>query len=250
MMKVSAGTYTLPELLVKADGKITTAKEWMEQRRPEIPWIVRTADVWSGPGRPEGMAFKVRGIDAKAWGLATRKEITVYFTGKEDGPSMDLLLVHSLTRPNAPVPAFLGMNFSGNQTIQNDPGITLSTRWVRDAKDAGIVNNRSTEESRGKNADRWPVEMILKRGYAVATAYYGDIEPDFNEGWKDGVRGYISSSRKTEFAPDDWGRLRRGRGPEPGDGLPGDGPGYRRQARGRARPFSAGQDGDLGRGNR
>ena len=207
--EASAGTYTLPELLVKAEGgKVATAKEWMEQRRPEILQLFERQVYGRAPGRPEGMAFKVRGLDTKALGgMATRKEITVYFTGKEDGPSMDLLLYI----PNAakhPAPAFLGMNFSGNQTIQNDPGITLSTRWVRDAKDEGIVNNRATEASRGKNADRWPVEMILKRGYAVATVYYGDIEPDHNEGWKDGVRGYyLKQQGKTEFAPDDWGAI-------------------------------------------
>jgi hypothetical protein len=207
--EASVGTYALPELLVKSDGgKVATAKEWMEQRRPEILQLFERQVYGRAPGRPEGMVFKVRGIDAKALGgVATRKEITVYFAGKEDGPSMDLLLYI----PNAakhPVPAFLGMNFSGNQTIQNDPGIMLSTRWVRGSKEMGIVNDRATEESRGKNASRWPVEMILKRGYAVATVYYGDIEPDFNEGWKDGVRGYyLKQQGKTEFAPDDWGAI-------------------------------------------
>lgn len=207
--EASAGTYTLPDPLMKADGgKITTAKEWMEQQRPEILQLFERQVYGRAPARPEGMVFKVRGIDEKALGgLATRKEITIYFTGKEDGPSLDLLL-YIPNQAKHPVPAFLGMNFYGNQTICTDPGITISPRWVRVSKDMGVEKDRATEASRGKHASRWPVEMILKRGYAVATVYYGDIEPDHAEGWKDGVRGYyLRQQGKTEFAPDDWGAI-------------------------------------------
>src|SRR5262249_24600336 len=35
----------------------------------------------------------------------------------------------------------------------------------------------------------WPVESILSRGFALVTAYYGDIEPDRVDGRNDGVRG-------------------------------------------------------------
>lgn len=118
------------------------------------------------------------------------------------------LLVYIPNGAKRPVPAFLGMNFYGNQTISNDPGITLSKRWVRASKEMGIENERATDASRGKHASRWPVEMILKRGYAVATVYYGDLEPDHNEGWKDGVRGYyLRQQGKSQFDPDDWGAI-------------------------------------------
>jgi hypothetical protein len=140
-------------------------------------------------------------------GMATRKEVAVYFTGKKDGPKMDILiyLPNSAKKPTA---AFLGLNFGGNQAVHADPGITLSRQWMRESKEGGVINNRATEASRGKEASRWQVEKLLQRGYALATIYYGDLEPDFAEGWKMGVRAGLSpKGADTVFAADDWGAI-------------------------------------------
>jgi hypothetical protein len=49
---------------------------------------------------------------------------------------------------------------------------------MRASTDARIVDHRATEASRGRSAQRFPVEQMLARGYGMATAYYGDIFPD------------------------------------------------------------------------
>ena len=75
-----------------------------------------------------------------------------------------------------------------------DAGITLPSVWIRershpeDRPNEGYVHKPATEESRGRAATQWQVERILARGYGLATAYYGDIEPDFDGGMEHGVR--------------------------------------------------------------
>jgi hypothetical protein len=50
--------------------------------------------------------------------------------------------------------------------------------------------------------------MILARGYALATVYYGDLEPDFPQGWQTGIRAALSpNGATTQFQPDDWGAI-------------------------------------------
>lgn len=201
--------YTLPDPLVMADGrKVADAKMWQAKRRPEILELFQTNVYGRSPGRPAKMKFAVTSLDRKALGgMATRKEISVYFTGKKDGPKMDLL-IYLPNDAKQRAPAFLGMNFQGNHTIHSDPGITLPTQWMRESAGAGVVNNRALDASRGKEASRWQVEKILQRGYAVATVYYGDVEPDFADGWRLGVRAALSQAgTNTTFAPDDWGAI-------------------------------------------
>ncbi|MCX7012315.1 MAG: acetylxylan esterase [Candidatus Sumerlaeota bacterium] len=201
--------YTLPDPLACEDGsKVADAAAWKAKRRPEILRLFETQVYGRSPGRPANMTFEVTSIDKNALdGKATRKEVAIYFKGDGRDPKMDLL-IYLPNDAKGPVPAFLGLNFNGNHSISADPGITLSQRWMRPAKDGSVVGNRATEQSRGVEARRWPVETIIGRGYALATAYYGDLEPDFPEGWKMGVRAALSKDgAETQFAPDEWGAI-------------------------------------------
>ena len=199
--------YTLPDPLVTAGGrKVTDAKTWRDKRRGEILRLFETEVYGRSPGRPAGMSFEVFDRDSRALGgTATRKQVTVRFTGQADGPSMDILLY----LPNAaagPVPVFVLMNFQGNHTVHPDPGIKLSDRWIT-PKGEGVVDNRATEASRGAKRSRHPIETILARGYGYATVYYGDLEPDHPEGFKSGVRGALDGSGGGPRPGDVWGAI-------------------------------------------
>ena len=203
------GNYTLPDPLVMSDGtKVTEAKLWQMKRRPELLELFRTHVYGHSPARPTALRFELLSTDKQALGgLATRKEIRIHFTGETNGLKMDLLLyVPKASR--RPVPAFLGLNFYGNLSVCKDPGIAMSTNWMRQNKDCAIVNHRATEATRGTHASRWQIEKVLSRGYALATAYYGDIEPDHPEGWKDGIRAVLKPGHSPGIKPSAGGAVR------------------------------------------
>lgn len=182
------GEYALPDPLVCADGTpVRDAAAWRTKRRPEILDLFATLEYGRMPSPPKGLRFDPPRVEPNALGgAAIRKQVRIRFSEKPEGPSMDLLLYIPKKR-TGPAPTFLGLNFYGNHSIHPDPGIDLNTNWMRDNKEFGVANNRASETSRGVRASRWAVERILARGYALATAYYGDIDPDFDDGFKNGV---------------------------------------------------------------
>jgi hypothetical protein len=202
--KVTA--YTLPDPLKAANGKdISSAKDWTKTQRPVVLQLFQEHVYGKFPGKPRGLHFKVNSVDGEALGgKAVRKQITVFFTRAADAPSMEVLL-YLPKSAKKPVPVFTGLNFYGNHTVSPDPAITLSTRWVRNTSDSTVVNNRATEAARGTAAKSFPIEEILASGYGVATAYYGDLEPDHNDGWQTGIRTTLKSELGTK--EEEWGAI-------------------------------------------
>lgn len=199
--------YTLPDPLIMAnDTKVVDARAWKTSRRPEILELFRTYVYGRAPiDRPKGMTFQIFDLDKQALGgQAIRKQVAISFTDKQDGPEMDILLY----LPNGkkkPIPTFVILNFGGNHTIHTDPAIKLSSSWMRPG--SGIANNRANEKSRGKAASRFPVEDILKRGYGLATIYYGDIDPDFHDDFQNGVHPAFDKLIDGKRASDAWGSI-------------------------------------------
>jgi len=182
----------LPDALVFADGTpVATQAQWPKRKR-ELLDLFTEQMYGRMPARPPQMRFNVFDIDRHALdGKATREQISILFLGKKDGPRMDLLVYvpNKVKRP----PVILGFNFWGNETISPDTGIRLSDRWVESNGGSSIdlscvKNNRPTEACRGIDQGRWPVEKIIDDGYALATAYRGDTDPDRADGYNESIR--------------------------------------------------------------
>jgi len=201
-------TYTLPDLLVLTDGSpVTDASTWRDQRRPEILSLFEQHVYGKTPEQSLALRFEVMSVDTGALGgVATRKEVAVYFTGDDGGPRMDILLYLPNSRTE-PVATFVALNYYGNHSIHADPDITLSTQWMRPREEFGVVDNRATEAARGVRASRWPVERILERGYGLATVYYGDIDPDFDDGFQNGVHPLFYDEGQTVPATNEWASI-------------------------------------------
>lgn len=198
--------YVLPDPLQSPGGKrITSSNQWVKHQRAAMLKLFAENVYGRMPGKPRNMHFKIYSVDSFALGgIAIRKQVSIYFTGGESAPSMDLLL-YIPRSARKPVPVFMGLNFYGNQTISTDTGIKLSTQWVMTDEKLGLLNNMATEASRGKDAGKWAVDEIIRRGYGLATAYYGDLEPDHPDGWKTGIR----TTMKTELSinENDWAAI-------------------------------------------
>jgi hypothetical protein len=205
--------YTLPDPLLLQNGKpVRDAAAWFQQRRPEIRRMFETQVYGLTPAEHLPVRFVVTSVDKNALGgLAIRKQITAYFTDKPEGPKMRIL-VYVPAKTKRLAPAFVALNFGGNQTVDSDPGIDLNPIWAPDAiapqggdPSAPKYHEHAAEESRGSAAHMWQVEKIVGRGYALATAYYGDIEPDFVGGISYGVRPLFFAKGQTEPLPGEWG---------------------------------------------
>src|SRR5581483_4291466 len=128
------------------------------------------------PPAPSNVSFKVERQDRRFFdGKATLREVTISF-GPEGTPKTHLLLVIPNTR-KGPAPAFVGMNFCGNHTLVKDPSVPLPGVWMP-AHCPGVKDHRATDAGRGTQVDVWALEQSIDRGYAVATLYSGDIDPD------------------------------------------------------------------------
>ncbi len=198
--------YTLPDLLTMEDGRpVENAAGWAE-RRSELLAIFAEQVYGKTPDEPAALRFVTTDHDTNALnGTAIRKQVTIYFSAEDTGPQMELLL-YLPKGVTEPVPTFLGLNFGGNQTIHSDPAIHITQSWVRPNPERGVADNRATESSRGAAASRWPVERILERGYGVATVYCGDIDPDYDDGFTNGVHALFPQEGQGR-ATDAWGTL-------------------------------------------
>lgn len=200
--------YSLPDPLTTLDGrKVSTPGLWRSVRRPEILRLFeenmfgRTVAPLGGRPVAEVLSVEENALNGKA----VRQEIAVFFQGSS-GPRMELLL-YIPKSARGRVPVFLGLNFNGNQAVENDPKLRITQAWARNTRDGAYVDNRATEKSRGTEASRWQVEKIIERGYGLATIYYGDIDPDFDDGFQNGVHPLFYKPGQKRPSENEWGSI-------------------------------------------
>ncbi|MBO0698710.1 MAG: acetylxylan esterase [Zavarzinella sp.] len=164
----------LPDPLVMFDGtKVTSKEQWRDNRRPELMALFQHYMYGTIPP-PGSVTARVLHEDAKAFGgKATLREVAL---SALRGHEFRLLVVVPNAR-KGPAPCFVGPNFSGNHTLVDDPKVAIPSAWMYPGR-PGVKDNRATEDGRGKQKDVWNLEQSVERGYAVATFYNGDIDPD------------------------------------------------------------------------
>ena len=201
--------FTLAALLESTQGKkITSTDDWESIRRPEILEIFKGEVYGNIPDAKVKTSYKSLESSTEAIdGKAIRKQVRITFKRKGKSAFMDLL-IYLPKQVGKPVPIFVGPNFYGNHAIENDPEILLSNSWMRNNEGMGITDHKATEKSRGYNSHRWPVSYIIENGFGVATYYYGDIDPDFDDGFKNGIHALFNNKKNNDVPKADaWGSI-------------------------------------------
>lgn len=182
---------------------VTNEKGW-RSRRTEIFTLFRHYMYGYEPAPPDNLSAVVANTAADLFaGKATRKLVDLIY-GPAGAPVLHLLLVVPNDRAG-PAPVFLGPNFYGNHAVLDDPEIPLTDVWVPH-RAPGQVNNRATEASRGTAVSRWAIESSIDRGYAVATFYHGDLDPDWYD-FTDGIHPFYAKGDPTDRGLRDWGTI-------------------------------------------
>jgi hypothetical protein len=144
------------------------------------------------PPKPDKIEFHTGLVDKNFLdGKATLRLVTIGF-GSADAPRIDLMLVVPNGRKR-PAPAFLAMNFCGNHAITADPRIPLTRGWLYNTC-KGCTNYRATDAARGGQAQDWPIEEIIGRGYALASFCSSDVDSDRAD-VSDGVWAWLAKQR-------------------------------------------------------
>lgn len=195
----------LPDPLVMFNGqRVSAPQQWRDERRPELKALFEFYMYGRAPDAPEHVrAAVVRRDDKYFGGKATKKDLTLTF-GPEGTPPLHLLLVVP-NRRQRPAPVFVGANFHGNHTLVDDPSIALPTAWVPE-RGPGVQEHRATAARRGTSIGVWNLEGSIDRGYAVASFYCGDVDPDKPD-FSDGVHAAYYKSGQTEPGPHEWGTI-------------------------------------------
>lgn len=175
-----AGESALPDPLIAADGTPVRSADAWTARRAELLELFRREVYGRAPvERPADLTFTVAETTPGMMdGAATRKQVRIAWKGPGGSGGLDLLLFVPSTHAK-PVGCFL------------------------------LICNRgsdNTDPTRSVKKPFWPAESIIARGYAAAVFHVDDVDPDKDDGFKDGVHGVFDPPGQPRGG-DAWGTI-------------------------------------------
>ncbi len=198
--EAKVGTYTLPDPLVMSNGSaVKDAKGW-KARRPEIVRMFETQQFGVAPGRPKGERFEVLEKETPALnGKAIRRRVDVHL-GTDAATPVIHLVEYLPAAAKGKVPLLLTISFTAVSNMVDDPTLPVGEIW--DAK-----TKTKVPATQGRAFGKIPVTKLLDAGFGLATFYYGDVEPDYEDGFSQGIRRFYLKQGQTERGPEDWGSI-------------------------------------------
>lgn len=191
--------YVLPELLKSEGGTpVTSIYDWKNQRRPELLDLFASHVYGRTPSENIDVRHEVLSENAHALnGKATARQVKFVFSnGTKEIEAILLLLLPNNLKEKSPV--FVAYNFKGNHSTTRDSTLVYSPAFHL------VKEPDHPDWERGNQAGRWPFEMIIDRGYAVATMCYHDIYPDQAGMGDHSIVSLFSGYESGNGAPDQW----------------------------------------------
>jgi hypothetical protein len=193
------GNYELPNPLFINGKTIKNSKEWEANK---AFWIEKFANNVYGKTPKEKVEIQSKVLESKLVfeGKALREIIEISFPQYPSVQKIEML-VYKPTKTLENYNLVMGLSFLGNHSITDETDIPINQHW---ASEGNLnENNKFTPKSRGIQKHRWPIQLAIENNAILATAYYGDVEPDHPEGWKLGIRSVLGDMN----AKENWGAI-------------------------------------------
>jgi hypothetical protein len=192
-------SYVLPELLKCENGEsVTTVEQWENKRRPELLDLFGRHMYGTIPAEKINVSYDIISENREALGgKATSKQVRFTFSNG-DKKNEAYLLLFIPNKPKGKVPIIVGYNFKGNHSTTTDTMIIYSPALCL------ALEPGSPDWVRGSQASRWSYDLIIDRGYAIATMCYHDIFPDKPELKDHSVISLFSGYNSQKTDPAEW----------------------------------------------
>ena len=159
--------YQLPDPLISEDGKpVATPQEWTTVRRPALLQLFRENIYGVRPTTKYEVGYKEVGRRENAFGIgATARQIRATITARGKPHSFDFVIVVPQLENPAPVI------------------VHINNRYL-------IPLDKAVDES----DPFWPVEKLVRRGYATAGFHTSDVDPDKRGKYAEGIRALLDDT--------------------------------------------------------
>lgn len=177
--------------------EISSLRQWERVHRPAIYDFFEKEVYGRMPEKQVPIRYELLSEGEALGGKAVRREVAMHIEGMATPVP---ILMYIPAAAEGTVPAFLGMNFKGNHQINPDPEITISVN-------APKGEELGSDPERGAATSRWPLELLMDNGYALVTIYRGDVDPDFDDGFQNGVHPLFYAEGQSSPAAEEWGTI-------------------------------------------
>ena len=188
-------SFELPDVLTCGDGTAVSNKEqWMNKRRPELLGMFRNIMYGEIPPSPDRVAYTVLTEKKEARnGLALRREIRMDFIMNNGMRRMAVMLLYIPKKAKGKVPVAVSLTFGGNESVTTEEDITMTGQMGK--RDSHFLLP-------GSKAERWPIDHIMERGYALAICSYHDFFADtYDDRWQTSIYELFRSKEELNGRP-------------------------------------------------